>query len=194
MVWKMMLAALACALVAPTYAATLIVNSSGILTGAAGVDVGGTSYDVEFVSGSCTEVFGTCSQASFAFKGVTSARSAGQALLDQVLLNVPQGQFDSQPNLTNGCPLSNECIIEIPYTTVLVGSTPFVSTIEAVNFSSSASDIVIGSTYVTSVRLPFARFTLSPAPEPATWAMMLAGFGAIGAAMRRRQRMSVRVG
>ena len=26
-----------------------------------------------------------------------------------------------------------------------------------------------------------------PVPEPASWAMMLAGFGAIGAAMRRRQ-------
>lgn len=29
-------------------------------------------------------------------------------------------------------------------------------------------------------------------PEPASWAMMLGGFGAIGAAMRRRQRVSVR--
>jgi hypothetical protein len=29
-----------------------------------------------------------------------------------------------------------------------------------------------------------------PAPEPATWAMMLMGFGALGTAMRRRQRSS----
>jgi hypothetical protein len=29
-------------------------------------------------------------------------------------------------------------------------------------------------------------------PEPATWAMMLAGFGVVGGAMRRRQRVSVR--
>ena len=29
-------------------------------------------------------------------------------------------------------------------------------------------------------------------PEPATWAMMLAGFGLIGAAMRRRQKVAVR--
>ena len=30
-----------------------------------------------------------------------------------------------------------------------------------------------------------------PVPEPATWAMMIGGFGAIGAAMRRRRRVSV---
>lgn len=29
-------------------------------------------------------------------------------------------------------------------------------------------------------------------PEPATWALMLLGFGAVGAGMRRRQRISVR--
>ena len=31
-------------------------------------------------------------------------------------------------------------------------------------------------------------------PEPASWAMMLAGFGIVGGAMRRRQRMSVSFG
>ena len=31
----------------------------------------------------------------------------------------------------------------------------------------------------------------SAAPEPASWAMMLTGFGAVGGAMRRRQRVSV---
>ena len=30
-----------------------------------------------------------------------------------------------------------------------------------------------------------------PVPEPATWAMMIAGFGTIGVAMRRRQRVRV---
>jgi hypothetical protein len=42
---------------------------------------------------------------------------------------------------------------------------------------------------------PFAGPNLtfaSPTPEPATWAMMVGGFGLIGAAMRRRQRTSVR--
>lgn len=42
------------------------------------------------------------------------------------------------------------------------------------------------------------RFDVSaapaPAPEPASWALMLGGFGAIGAAMRRRQRAAISFG
>jgi hypothetical protein len=41
-------------------------------------------------------------------------------------------------------------------------------------------------TQLTAVRLP------SAAPEPASWAMMLAGFGLAGAALRRRRRLSGR--
>ena len=33
----------------------------------------------------------------------------------------------------------------------------------------------------------------APVPEPATWAMMMLGFGAMGFAMRRRQNMSARI-
>ena len=33
----------------------------------------------------------------------------------------------------------------------------------------------------------FAVSSLGPVPEPATWSMMILGFGAIGVAMRRRQ-------
>jgi len=40
------------------------------------------------------------------------------------------------------------------------------------------------------------RFDVSPAaaPEPASWALMLGGFGAIGTAMRRRQRSAISFG
>ncbi len=37
-----------------------------------------------------------------------------------------------------------------------------------------------------SAALPVASGMISAVPEPATWAMMIIGFGAIGAAMRRR--------
>jgi hypothetical protein len=33
---------------------------------------------------------------------------------------------------------------------------------------------------------------LSAVPEPATWAMMILGFGLVGGVMRRRQRQTVR--
>jgi hypothetical protein len=32
------------------------------------------------------------------------------------------------------------------------------------------------------------NYTVSPVPEPATWAMMIGGFGLVGGAMRRRTR------
>jgi hypothetical protein len=57
---------------------------------------------------------------------------------------------------------------------------------------------------VTSVRIsgdsPFAidnvvlSDRVAAVPEPASWAMMIVGFGAIGAAARRRQRVAVRFG
>ena len=38
----------------------------------------------------------------------------------------------------------------------------------------------------TSGRLVFSLMVTAPVPEPATWAMMIAGFGLTGGAMRRR--------
>ncbi len=38
---------------------------------------------------------------------------------------------------------------------------------------------------------PSFEYSLSPVPEPATWGMMVIGFGVMGAAMRRRQRVAV---
>jgi PEP-CTERM motif len=36
-----------------------------------------------------------------------------------------------------------------------------------------------------------AEFATAPVPEPATWAMMIAGFGLVGGAMRRRKAITV---
>lgn len=40
---------------------------------------------------------------------------------------------------------------------------------------------------------PGYSLTISAVPEPASWAMLIAGFGAIGGVMRRRRNMTVRV-
>ena len=49
-----------------------------------------------------------------------------------------------------------------------------------------------GSTIEFTIPLSFAAFAGS-VPEPSTWGMMVLGMGAIGFAMRRRQRVSKRV-
>ena len=49
----------------------------------------------------------------------------------------------------------------------------------------TAVDVVANANYTFATSRNI-KFTLSAVPEPATWAMMLAGFGMVGAAMRRR--------
>ena len=94
----------------------LIVNGSGILTGATGVNVGGTLYDVEFVDGTCVALFTGCDQPSdFTFTTAADADVASQALLDQVLLDTGVGAFDSNPALTFGCSNSIICFVDTPY-------------------------------------------------------------------------------
>ncbi len=84
-------------------AATLIV-AGGEIIGATGVVVGDNGYDVEFVDGSCIELFNGCDDVSdFTFVDRGSARTAAQALLDQVFIDTPMGLFDSSPWLTKGC-------------------------------------------------------------------------------------------
>ena len=61
-----------------------------------------------------------------------------------------------------------------------------------VNFmqgTSSAQEIAL-----TKNLIGFVGAQVSPVPEPATWGMMLVGFGIVGGAMRRRQRTSVSFG
>ena len=104
--------------------AILIVDSNGILLGATGVTVDGAPYDVEFLDGTCVAVFSGCDVASdFQFQTQGAAGVAAQALLDQVLLDGPLGQFDSSPALTNDCsrptlppPYANmPCHVYVPF-------------------------------------------------------------------------------
>lgn len=60
--------------------------------------------------------------------------------------------------------------------------------------SGLVASLVPGQSYASengSV-LSVAPLATGAVPEPATWAMMLAGFGAVGFVMRRRQRQTVR--
>ncbi|MET3827239.1 hypothetical protein ABIC16_002932 [Sphingomonas sp. PvP055] len=186
-------AALASALVAmPAFAATPIVTG-GKLMGATGVSIGGASYDVAFLDGTCSSVFGGCTTNNFTFKTLSSAFAAGNALLSQVFINSSAGAFDTRPNLTNGCSNLVACNVLIPF----AQTGGIVLFKDAVNTPLTSVDFtvpgMIGANTSTKSLSSFvyAKFTPSmtaAVPEPGTWAMMLAGFGLMGAALRYRKR------
>jgi len=170
--------------------AILIVNGSGVLTGATGVNVGGTLYDVEFVDGTCVALFTGCdSPSDFTFTTAADADVASQALLDQVLLDTGVGAFDSNPALTFGCSSSNICFVDTPY--AIPGLVDFRS---AVNNPSGPDGLGPVSFPVTrdstSLSLDvYARWSPSPSPVPEPASLTLLGLGLAGMGARRwRQR------
>jgi PEP-CTERM motif len=100
------------------HAAVLKIDpTTGRLLGATGVNVSGTLYNVDFLDGHCATLFSGCdSESDFIFTTVTSAAAASQALLDQVFLDTAQGNFDTDPTLTNGIGAFNfSARIHTPY-------------------------------------------------------------------------------
>lgn len=76
-----------------------------------------------------------------------------------------------------------------------LGFTTAGGTSASLYFASTVSRYQLTTTSPFSTGYVTATATLVPAPvpEPATWAMMLAGFGTIGAAVRRRRPAMTRV-
>ena len=72
----------------------------------------------------------------------------------------------------------------------VTGLTPFASSLvltnDAIYVQAGTRDVAITARFVNTVTYDY---TPAPAvPEPATWTMMLAGFGSLGAALRARRR------
>ena len=111
------------------HAASLLIDGSGILTGATGVMVSGIAHDVRFEAGSCNSVFDGCDPLQdLFFTSGAAALAASQALLDQVFLGTNPGNidpltpgfYDDRPGLTQGCtdafPYAfKECLALTPY-------------------------------------------------------------------------------
>ncbi len=183
-------AALVVSPVPTSAAAVLKTNAQGKLIGATGVIIGKLTYNVDFADGTCIAIYGACSVANFQFKTKEAALAAGNALLSQVLI----GNYIRSPGSVFGCGTST-CDTFIPYGIYQ----DYPDTVEAVVVANrgTGSRFVAGTVYpafdqstALDPNVNYARFTLQVAavPEPATWAMMLVGFGMVGAASRYRRR------
>ena len=170
-------------------ATTLIVDGFGQLTGAKGVRVGDNWYDVSFKDGSCQELFSGCNSSSD-FIPELDAWLGSLALLEQVLLDGPLGDFDSTPSLIKGCNSIYNCEIHTPYGVSSSGVffrdiTVFSEPLEALDHISYQGEKVFRSFSVDPGRV-FAVWSVSEVPIPATgWLFMTALLGLVGLKRKR---------
>ena len=164
-----------------TQAAVLEVDG-GKLKGASGVIVDGKSFEIEFLDASCVDGFDGCDDPSdFAFNTQAAATLAAQALIDQVFLDGPDGDFDSHPETVVGCDSISACAAVIPFT--LIGANDFRGM--AASNSRTEPDTVNLSTFLQRDRnfAQLVKFTPSIVPAPLPAAMLasaLALFGGLG--------------
>ena len=115
------------------------------LVGATGIEINGDFYQVQFVDSSCILLFDNCDETSdFFFTDAQSGLDANLALFEQVLLDLPSGLFDSQPELTHGCYSDILCSIVTPIGSVTPQLEIFPS-VFLINKADQQSDIHTGS-------------------------------------------------
>ena len=184
--WTGLLAVACCVggLAASTARAASLNVVGGQLVGASDVQVGLRTYDVTFEDGSCISLFNGCDDTSdFDFVTPAGAQLAAQALFDQVFINDPLGNFDTNPTLTSGCSDPLLCGAIIPFAHDFVSDTYDAVVGENRPVTDTGTlDLGLQPDGLTGNSNVFARFTV--VPEPGTGLLLAAGLALLAA--RRR--------
>ena len=160
---------------------------AGKLVSIENIDVNGTAYDVAFRDGVLQDIFNLASP--FTFTTGSDANDASLALL-LAMADVPEGDFDTNPLLTEGCAGDN-CVIYTPY----LFDFGFVSTEWFRNAALEVDDERGGADLLPTLDSTGQAFVYADwrphqdapfIPEPST--MLLVGGGLLGNTLLRRKK------
>lgn len=202
---KLLLASLCAALSASmsfaSAAVTPIFDNTGLLIGAKNIDVNGLHLDVLFSLGSCASLFNGCDDWNdFVFTTepafVNVAYNASNEIMNQVFVDGPSGNFDSDIDSVFGCSSNSSayCQFFIPIGLLSDGSPWVIANANSndVNDNSAPSfgglagppNFAQGSNMIWAVLTPSAP--ISEVPLPAAASFFLAGLGGFSLLRRRR--------
>lgn len=198
---------LSCSTLLGCYAITPFDSTLGTLTGAS-YEIGGDAYQDYFLSKSSDDPITahiTESANIYGSIGVNSVHGSGSSSQFDILLtaNYPieislGGNFSAAGQLSDLTGLSTPIpFVQFYFSPSADGFTSTPGVYLEVSGSSRSFGWSLFGTLTYTYDPPEVPVDppvdppVSNAPEPATWAMMVSGFGFIGATMRRRQRTSV---
>jgi len=127
-----------------------------------------------------------------------SFNSTTASFTDRFLFTIPQNGSASGSISTSFSSLNNSLVIDklfingVEYAVPSSGSGQS-TTVGGINILKNVQNVIEVQGHTTGANgySGTATFTAGAVPEPATWGMIVVGFGAMGAAMRRRQRANV---